>query len=428
MYLLLDSAGVPSQIYYVLDLADRIDPAALRRALTGLLDDVPQLRSRVVRHWFAFRRILMPLAEVDLDSVLTVTSDDEAADAFFQHRPDLARRLPIQLLLHQSRTHDQLVVAIHHSLADGQALLFLLSRLGDRYAAAITREPLSSLEADPGGEARYRRLLWSLSWPERWRVFQQSFRYLWDGARLPGSSTLPAMATFTDVPLPAEGRLRYVRIGVSFQQIAALMRWAAKRHGSPTDVLLTASLRAAITIWPRQAATAIGVSLPVSVRSSAAFDVTNRVVVMDFLVRAGDFEAMFAQVSTATAQARTRHPAVLNMFKFAVPSYLPPPLFRHLAKRYLNRAANVRESLTFTALGVFDGGPQRFGPATVTDSVLLGSVIAPPAIKVHVSPHGGRLNLCVAYLDPVIAPASIASFADAVRMELAMLTSVDPTG
>ena len=51
LYLRLGGIGVASRIYYVLDLADRIDPSALRRALAGLLEDWPQLRSRAVRHW-----------------------------------------------------------------------------------------------------------------------------------------------------------------------------------------------------------------------------------------------------------------------------------------------------------------------------------------------------------------------------------------
>lgn len=420
IYLQLDGAGGAAWIYYVLDLAERIDPAALRRALEGLLEDWPQLRSRGVRRWYGYRRDLIPLADVDLDSVLTVSSDAGAADVFLQHKPDLARELPIQVLLHQGPTQDQIVTALHHSLADGQALLFVLARLSERYGASIRGEPAPPyLQPEP--EARYRHLLQGVSWSDRSRIVREACRYLWDGARLPGSARPLALATFIDEPLPARGQLRYMRIGLSFDQAACLIRWAVKRNGSPTDVLLTASLRAAMKVWPDQAAMPIMVSLPVSVRSAADIDVTNRVGVMDFEVHAGDFETVFAQVSVATAQARTRRPAVLNIFKFTLASYLPPVIFERVARRYFSHKVNVRESLTFTALGVFDEGPRRFGPVAVTDSVLLGSVIAPPGLKVNVSPHGGRLNLCVAYLDPVITPASIVAFTEAVRAELGSL-------
>jgi NRPS condensation-like uncharacterized protein len=418
VYLGLAHSGLAADMYYVLDLAQRIDPAALRRAVSDLLDELPQLRSRIVRHWYGYRRVVVALADLNLDGVLTVSSDPEAADGFLQHQRNLARELPIRILLHQGAAHDQIVIAVHHSLADGQALVFVVARLGECYGAALKGEPASCAPTRPEREARYRHLLPSLSWSDRWRAFWQALRYLWDGAGLPGSTTDVALATFTDRPLPARGRLRYARIGLSFDEAAGLMRRAVKRKGSLSDVLLTASLRAAITVWPSQAALPIRVSLPVSVRSAEDADVTNRVGVLDFEVRAGGFDEMFEQVSAATTQARALRPAILSMFTFALASYLPPAVFEHLARRYFSQTTNVRESLTFTVLGTLDGGPQRFGPVAVTDSVPLGSVIAPPGLKVHVSPHGGRLNLCVAYLDPVIAPASIAAFVEALRMEL----------
>jgi NRPS condensation-like uncharacterized protein len=128
LYLRLDSIGGAARIYYVLDLAERIDPAALRRALAGLVEDWPQLRSRVVRHCYGYRRTLVPQSEVDLDSVLKVSVVAGAADTFLQHKPDLRRELPVQVLLHQGPTHDQLVMALHHSLADGRALMVVLAR------------------------------------------------------------------------------------------------------------------------------------------------------------------------------------------------------------------------------------------------------------------------------------------------------------
>ncbi len=420
LYLQLAAIGAPAQIYYVLDLAGRVDPAVLRRAITTLLDDVPQLRTRVVRRWHGHRRVLVPRSAVDLEAVVTVSADAGSAEAFLDHQQDLAQDLPIRVWLHAGPDHDQLVVGLHHSLADGQALVFVLARLGECYEAALSGEPAAAARAstEPEDEARYRDLLGSLPWADRWRAFRLALGYLWDAAPLPRSGEPVVVATFTDQPLPARGRLRHVRIGISGGQAAELMHWAVKHNGSLTDVLLTASIRAALRVWPAQGARPILVSLPVSVRSAADTDVTNRVVAMDFPVDAGGFDAVFAQVARATAQARARRPAVVDMFKFALVSYLPPVIFNRLARRYFSRTTNVRESLTFTALGAFEGGPQRFGSIAVTDSVFLGSVIAPPGLKIHVSPHGGRLNLGVVYLDPVITPASIDAFSEAVRMEL----------
>jgi NRPS condensation-like uncharacterized protein len=421
LYLRLESIGVASRIYYVLDLAERIDPLALQRALAGLLEDWPQLRSRPVRHWYGYRRTLVPQADVNLDTVLTVSADAAAADVFLQHTPNLVQGLPVQVLLHQGATHDQIVMALDHSLADGRALMVVLARLGEHYGAILTGTPPPPQPA-PAPEARYRHLLRSLSWPDRVKAFRQAFRYLWDGAQWPGAHRLPALATFIDAPLPAQGELRYTRLALDVDQPARLIRWAVKRNGSLTDVLLTASLRAALTVWPDQAALPILVTLPVNVRTAGSLEVANLVGVMDFTVRAGDFERIFTQVSAATARARTLRPAVVNLFQFAAASCLPPAIFDRLARRYFSQTVNVRESLTFTAISAFEGGPQRFGPVPVTDSVLLGSLVAPPGLKVHMSRHGGRLNLCVAYLDPVIAPASIAAFTAAVRAELGALT------
>jgi hypothetical protein len=242
--------------------------------------------------------------------------------------------------------------------------------------------------------------------------------YIWDAALLRRSAKTKAVATFTDQPLPVRGRLRYARIGISGDHAARLMRAAVKRRGSLTDLLLTTSLRAALAVWPAQAATPIMVSLPVGVRSAGEVDVTNRVGVIEFPVRAGGFEEMFAQVSAATAQARARRPAVLSVFKFALASCLPPAVLEAAGKRYFNQTTNVRESLTFTVLDTFVGGPRHFGPVAVTDSLPLGSVVAPPGLRILVSAHGGRVNLCVVYLDPVIGCESMRAFTEAIWTEL----------
>jgi NRPS condensation-like uncharacterized protein len=417
LYLGLAHSGLAADMFYLLDLAQWLDRAALERAVSDLLDDLPQLRSRAVRRWYGYRRVLIALQDLRPDDLLTVSTDPEAADVFLQRPYDPARELPIRILLHRRATHDQLVIGLHHSVADGEALLFVLARLGECYAAALGGH--RAARTPPEREARYRDLLTSLTWSDRGRAFCRAMRYLWDGAGLPASRKAVPLATFTDQRLPARGRLRYARIGVSFDEAAVLMRRAVKRRGSLSDVLLTASLRAAITVWRDQAAMPIGVSLPVSVRSAGQHDVTNRVCGIEFQVCAGGFDEMFAQVSAAMAQARAVKPAIVNVFTFALASYLPPAVFEHLARRYFNRATNVRESLTFTVMGTFDGGPQRFGPVAVTDSLPVGSVIAPPGIRLLVAGHGGRLNLSVAYLDPVIAPKTIGAFIDAVRTELA---------
>jgi hypothetical protein len=418
LYLGLAQSGLAADMYYVLDLAQRIEPAALGRAVSDLLDELPQLRSRIERHWYGYRRVIVAPGDQNLDGVLTVSSHPDAADRFFERQRNLTSEPPIQILLHQRATHDQLVIAVHHSLADGQGLVFLVGRLGERYAAALGGEPSSTGRAEAEREPRYRHLLASLSWSERWRAFRQALRYFWDGVGLPGSTRPVALATFIDQPLPARGRLRYARIAVSFDKTAALMRLAVTRKGSLTDVLLTASLRAALSVWPDQAGRPVRVSLPVTVRSAGDTGVTNRVGVMEFQVYGGGFDQMFAQVAAATAEARALRPAIVNVFTYAIASYLPPPVMERLTRRYFSRTTNVRESLTFTVLGAFDGGPQQFGPVAVTDSVPVGSVIAPPGLRILVAGHGGRLNLCVAYLDPVIAPASIVRFTGAVRTEL----------
>ena len=420
LYLRLDGADRAAQIFYILDITGRVDPAALRRALAGLLDDIPQLRSRVVRRWYGYRREIRAaedLRDADLDAILTVSAGENAVDAFLQRPPNLRGEPPIHVLLHQGRAHDELVVAVHHSVTDGRGMLIVLARLGERYEEAMSGTPAPPA-TPPRPEPRYRDLLASLAWRDRWTAFRRAVRYVRDGARLPGSPAPVALATFLDVPLPARGRLRYVRIGLSVQQVARLTEWATARQCTRTDVLLTASLCAALRVWPAQAARPIAVSLPVNLRSAADVDVANRVGVLDFQVRAGTFDTILAQVSTATARARERRPAIVNVFTFALASCLPPAVFEWLARRYFNQTVNVRESLTFTYLGGASGGPQRFGPAIVADSVLLSSVVAPPGVKIQVSPHGGRLNLSVAYLDPAISPASVSAFTAAVRAEL----------
>jgi hypothetical protein len=417
LYLLMDGLGAPAQIFYVLDLAERLQPEVLRSALVRTLTELPQLRTTVVRHWHGYRRRPLALTAVDAASLVTVDREPEAVRRFLQVKPDLAQVPPIRLLLHQGPDQDQLALAMHHSITDGQGALHALERLGLNYGACLAGDPPPAT-AVAMAENRYRQHWWALPWPDRWQAIRNAAAYVRDGASLPGAKPKPRLATFIDQPLPAQGELRYVRHSLSFDRAAQLMRWAVKRKGSPADVLLTAALQAAVTVWPDQAKLPIVVSLPVSIRPPGNTDVANRVCALDMPVQPGDFDHVFAQIAAGSARARTQKPAVMQILSRAVASRMPPWLFERLASRYLLGTENVRESLTFTAMGTFERGPQAFGPVDVSDSVLLGSLIAPPGLKVHVTPHGGRLNICVAYLDPVISPASIAAFGQALLAEL----------
>lgn len=418
LFFRLDAIGAPSQIFWAFSLDGRPAREPLERALAATIDAVPRLASTVHRRPWGFER--RPVT-VDVQACLEISPAATAREAFEQAHPDLARRPPVRVFVQpRGEGGADLVLALHHSVADAYGALIVARHLAQAYAAIATDAPLPPPPPlRPPGTRRY---LSELDAEERRAALRESTHML----SMLKSIKRPQQpfATFVDQPLPTTGRLRYRVLALSFDRVSRLMRWSARRQGSPLDALMAATVVAASKTWPQPEARPVVLSLPVSLRGEHEQDICNRAGIMDMAVPAADaldLAAAFEHIRRQTAAARRRTPAILQLVRRMPISALPPSLFERLAGDYFDKPDNTRESIAVTALPLMEQPLTRFGTHAVEDCALYGSLLAPPGLRLSVVKSGGRLALSFAYLEPATAPATIDRLLTTLDAELAIL-------
>ena len=426
LFLLLDGLqGSASLNLYWLGLAGDLEREALSEALAEALERTPVLRSTVIRGAWGFRRTARPLTPGDLDALLgwDETGSDEVAFALHRRPWDMARDLPIRLLVQRLPAGgSRLVAAMHHSATDAMGGYFFLDRLAAHYGARLAGEAPPAWPAPPA----------TRSYLAYWRTLPLGLR-LRGYARALGSfreltAAQPACATFGDQPLPARGAFAWTAVAVPEALGPALRAWARAGGGTLRDLLLAAVAVAGTRTWPQDGPLPVVAMVPSNLRDGVPTDVANRVAEVPVRLpaeAAGALEAAFAAATAATAVARDRPQAFARIAERGLASRLPPGLFRRAVGTHLDRSPNRTMSLVFSNLGVVDAFPRDFGPVRVTAVGGAPPLTMPPGLAVVPATRGGRLVLTLAWLEPALAAESVRRFA-ATTLEILESAAVDP--
>ncbi|MCX5355724.1 non-ribosomal peptide synthetase [Streptomyces mirabilis] len=218
-----------------------VDPAALRRALHGLVERHPALRTRLV----PTPRGLLQQVDAPYDPWQPCRAVEgepwqTTADRFFTHRFLLRDSRMLRAAWVPSRAADAcgpggglLLLHLHHVAVDGWSVNLLLRDLTDGYAAALAGD------APPGPGDRAVTPLDFARWQREWRA---SPAYLGHRSRLrdhyeAGGELSPALPA-PETPVPRRAGL--LRTSVDVVGRGALDRLAAERGQTRFHLLLSA--------------------------------------------------------------------------------------------------------------------------------------------------------------------------------------------
>ncbi|WP_405096688.1 non-ribosomal peptide synthetase [Micromonospora sp. NBC_01412] len=219
----------------------RVDPAAVRRALTGIVARHEALRSRLALVEGEAWQTVLPPAPVELD-VRRVSPDElPAAQLAAATRPVALDRPPLlrATLLQLAEDDAVLVVAIHHAVIDGWCFSLLDAEFSALYRATLdgTEPGLPALPLQFGPYAHQRRRADPADRTESVKYWREMLR----GA--PQESSFP-----TDRPRPATLGARGDRVEFTLDAaLGAGIRLLARRARTTPFAVLTAALTALIS-------------------------------------------------------------------------------------------------------------------------------------------------------------------------------------
>ncbi|GAA2943686.1 amino acid adenylation domain-containing protein [Streptomyces enissocaesilis] len=242
----------------------RVDPAAVQRALTGIVTRHEALRSRLALVGGEPRQtVLPPPARVDLDIRWVDPPElDAAAVAAARPAPPDHGPLPRATLLRLAEDDAVLVVALHHAVIDGWCFSLLDTEFSAHYRAALdgTDPGLPDLPLQFGPYALEQRRTYGETRADCLAYWREALR----GA--PPESSLPADRPRPPVLGTAGDRIEFTLDAA----IGAGVRDLARRTRSTSFTVLAAALTALVSRLSGQDDVVLGT--PVSRRDEKALE------------------------------------------------------------------------------------------------------------------------------------------------------------
>lgn len=419
LFLHLHRAGLPGQIYWCLSIDGRLDREAMVDALVATIREQPRLSSVLRTGVLRYARRTHSWSRDELGRSVIEGSWGET-ELPLPERCDLHSEPSVRVAFTADQNTARLWVAIHHSVTDAFGALRVVDRLGQHYRASTggTRAAEAESPAASHGYGHfYRKLPRAQQWQVAKRVLAQWTDTLSSGAYQTGSEPC---ATFADLAVHRGFAPVCYRVHrVSWEQAGRLLRFAVRRRATLTDLLLTLTVRAGCEVWPEQAGKPVHASVPLSARDSNALG--NPVLPNNVIVpwsREQSLSKVLASVVEQSGRVRGIDSGLVQAAERTMLSLLPPALASRLILRAFDHDENTRETLTFTSLGQLEACITEFGDFPVRDAYCVGSLLAPPGLKVAVVPSPAGLNLVVHWLEGVTAEAKIDSLIACLKREV----------
>jgi NRPS condensation-like uncharacterized protein len=413
LFLRLEGVQASPLVHLAVEVGGVPDRTALTAALADVVASEPLLRSRVVETPLGHRRTVVPHDDAEVAARLAWREAGEPWPTTL----DLAAGPPWRLAVETAGPDlTRLVLTLHHAAGDGRGLVHLLDRLAACYTARLAGERAPTPPAAP--HPRFRTLFAALEPAARRQVARgvgqalAEVRLARQGLRL---------ATFTDEPLPVQGRIAQAVCRVGPDTTARWRAWARAHGGTLGDWLLAACLAAACRVWPAEAAHPMRISLPVDMRPPGARTMANFTAEVPLHLPAGgpDPAPLFAAIRGLSPAGRDRTAVLARLAERALASVLPPALVRHALQAHLALAHNATLTLAFSNLGDMDAHMGSFGPMPVQAGWMVGPVASPPGLSIWALTLRGTLTLAVGHHVPGVSPTHAARLLDEVAAMLA---------
>ncbi len=390
----LDPGSPAYHIAFTVEVVGQLDRAALRAALAKLCARHEALRSRFrVRGGQPFQSIAQEL---------TVDVDELAADGGEQPLFDYARRAfnisdgPL-LRLGLSRLgkrREQLLLVIHHLVADGRSSAILVRDLAALYGECLTGETVE-LPALPFQYPDF------VDWQRRSLTPEARAREIeyWRAqlAAAPAALDLP-----TEGPRPVRQKFRgaWLRRRLDQNQLAALQS-LAKHQGASLFMVLLAAYYLLLRRYSNQADLLVGT--PVAGRQFPELENVIGLFINSLILRINTkqelrFSQVLSQVREVTLAAQANQ---------AVP-------FEHLVKalqpeRDLSRAPLFQVMLNLTEIPQLE---HAAGPTRWINGPLLDHGVANFDLSLNVGQHAEGAELIFEYDRDLLSATTLAGFAD----------------
>lgn len=424
VFMRLDGIQKSANLYLFVTLEGRLDQAVFSTALQQTLEELPLLRTLVKPGIFGYARRVVPLDTIDPSEFLRFAQGAQEEAAFLQEPLDLEHQLPVRVLVTPGES-TRLTVALNHSTGDASGGFFFIDRLAQRYSSLLTGKPLPELPRDPLPRSYFSHVR-RLPWPIFLSACLQTARTFVE-VGMPWSKAARALecATFTDLPLPIQGDMRCRIDTIEPVQVDLLKAWARAHGGTLSDLLLAVIAVVGCRVWPPEQRAVIAM-LPVSLRTNAPKDVSNRVSEVSIRLEphaCNSLQEAFEAVRQATPAARDGISAACKIFERALVSHMPPGMLRPIVAKHFDRPINRTMTFVFSNLGVLDPLPGDFGSSQVVAASFIPPLSTPPGFGLGLATVKGRLSYCIGYNHPAITEASIARFCEAFAEELRQLAS-----
>jgi NRPS condensation-like uncharacterized protein len=467
-----DTPAEPNNVHLELRCTATPDDRALRAAVAGALDAMPQARGRRASGGWLRRSYSWEYpARLDAEPVATASwADEQDLDRLRTHflatSPSLDTSPPVRLLLASGPSGAScLLLKAHHAALDGVSCLALLRDIGARYAAAAAIRPGSSGSADNQAHAALGQLAATLPASDLVTGLDRADPVgpAATASRTPGGkhrAWRPARIARSRAAGPARQHGGYGVLVLPLRPVppvSASVVWptgttlAAKvttgaeptaTHPSagpvlarPTlnDVLITA-LAVTIADWNAEHAKrerAIKITMPVNARGpdqqQAAGNLSRLVTVTSWPASTTAPE-LLADVTRQTRLGRSQPgPQVGGGLRRLAGACCPVGIKRLLVRAALSTVGPVIcDTAMLTNLGnVVD--PPRLGTDTCTAMAFSTSAHMPRGLSVAAITVGGQLQLALRYRYALLDQAAAARFAASLEANLTGLTSV-PNG
>jgi NRPS condensation-like uncharacterized protein len=468
-----DAPAEPCNVHLEVLVADRLDEAALRRAIRAALAEQPRALVRRARGgWWQRSYAWEVPGDPDIDplSVTTWANEQDLGQRrmrFLAAAPSLDSSPPVRLLLAAGPGEDCLILNAHHAALDGISCLELLHGIARHYGTAAD-SAASHSAAGPGTEA-------SAAEPGRPAVLAAAHpparaalpARLSGPARLPLPPSLappslvarssvaphlPPDSPFTVQAAPRPSGSLILRVlprpaariatevtsggdGYGFQLITweRVPRLPGTEPGprvTVNDLLITA-LVVAIGRWNAAHGRSPGrirITMPVNARApgqaGAAGNLSRLTAVTAQPGRGGDVRPLAADVAAQTLAAKNNPGPQVDPLSRALAAAWCPAAVKHRLLRLALRTAGplICDTSLVTNLGIV-ADPPRFGPAPVTGMWFSTSAHMPRGLSVGAITLAGRLHLCLRYRHALFSEPAAARFAVTYAAALSEITS-----
>jgi NRPS condensation-like uncharacterized protein len=393
-----------SHLHASIDLAERLDPALLRRALVEVSRAVPELRGRFRSCFFRSRWDLEaePSWRIDEHTVDEEAAAQEIERSFFAEAFVPEGELPLELIAVHLPDHGRLLLRVSHFLADGGGTKNLLYRIAAAYRA-LSADDGWTAPMEPKGSHPLPLLLAASRRVSSWSLL----RGFWRDLRAQGGG--PFLSPRMNEEIQGPDRFHFLHVPAD--RVSRLKAACADQRATINDLALYAFGEALLDCVEPEP----GRNPLLGAMATADFrlqlppqdDVANLSVIgpLRFGVagsRRGRalFEAVVEETSSWKSGATGLLGALLSLIGAGI---FPHAVTRRVFSLFVGRAVGrMRRGITLTNMGIIDESRLDFGSGPCLGARIIGPIGKPPQLISSLTGCRGGIDFSLTWREGTI--------------------------